>query len=57
MDHCINSLAARLMYKAADKAMGVGKTKQQAEGKRQKDTHTHTHTHIQTAAGLRTDRG
>lgn len=35
--HCINSLTARLMYKAADKAMGVEKTKQQAKGKRERE--------------------
>lgn len=27
VDHCVNGLMARLMYKAADKAMGVEKTK------------------------------
>lgn len=38
VDHCINSLMARLMYKAADKAMGVEKRKQQAEGNGNRDT-------------------
>lgn len=37
VDQRINGLAARLMYKAADKAVGVEKTKQQTEGMR----HTH----------------
>lgn len=36
VDQCINGL----MYKAADKAMGVGETKQRAEGNG--DTHTRT---------------
>lgn len=40
VDCCINGLTARLMYKAADKAMGVEKTKQQAKGKRERHTET-----------------
>lgn len=37
VDHCINGLTARLMYKAADRAMGVEKTKQQAKGNKERD--------------------
>ncbi len=39
VDHCINGLTERLMYKAADKAMGVEKTKQQAKGNRERDSY------------------
>lgn len=53
VDHCINGFAARLMYKAADKAMGVEKTKEQAEGKREIDTQAC----MLTAARVRTDMG
>lgn len=42
VDHCINGLTARLMYQAADKAMGVEKTKQQSEGNRERERETHT---------------
>lgn len=38
MDHCTDGLTARLIYKAAAKAMGVEKTKQQ--GIRERETHT-----------------
>lgn len=39
VDHCINGFLARLMYKAADKAVSVKKTKQQAKGKeRERET-------------------
>lgn len=38
VDHYINGLMARLMYKAADKATGVEKTKQQAEGEKHTDS-------------------
>lgn len=59
VDHCINGLTARLMYQAADKAMGVEKTKQQSEGNRERERERHIQTarESETAAGLRTDRG
>lgn len=51
------ALTARLMYKAADKAMGVEKTKQQAKEQREREKHMQTARESETSVGRRTDRG
>lgn len=39
--HCINGPTAHLMYKAADRAVGVEETKQQAKGKKERERDIH----------------
>lgn len=52
VDHCINSLMAHLMYKAAEKAMAVEKS-----GRLKEQRHKWTVEVSETAAVLRTDMG
>lgn len=37
VDHCINGVTARLMYKAAGRTMGAEKIKQQAEAETEQE--------------------